>query len=105
MTKLLFLLCLQQTDVPEVNGYTEFMGWTIINGTDEATPLVGIQKNSTLPALYSIDAKNTTTGLSFSWQFVGVQDSQVGSWLNSARFGLKLHFESTHQTFEIRTDL
>lgn len=63
------------------------MGWTIINGTDEATPLIGLQKNSTLPALSTIDATNKGDAFTFTWQFVGVQDSQVGSTVVDSNYG------------------
>lgn len=74
MPVLLFIL---QTDVTEVAGYTEFMGWTIINGTDEATPLIGLQKASTMPALQTISGTNSSDTFTFTWRFVGVQANQV----------------------------
>lgn len=75
---MMLCVCCAQTDMAELKGYTEFMGWTIIKGTDEATPLIGLQRNSTLPAISAIDATTSSNTFTFAWQFVGVPSSQVG---------------------------
>uniref|UniRef100_A0A383VQ16 Uncharacterized protein n=1 Tax=Tetradesmus obliquus TaxID=3088 RepID=A0A383VQ16_TETOB len=69
---------ISQEDMPEVAGFSEYMGFLVLNGSNDSTPLVGLQRSGRKVQLAAISSNKVGKAIqagdpiTFEWQFYGV---------------------------------